>query len=61
MLLIKSKLKTHKLWTEEFQQEMIDLVKEGVELEYQYAHDTMPHGILGMNARNVRRIFTLYC
>ena len=29
---------------------MIVLVKEGVELEYQYAHDTMPHGILGMNA-----------
>lgn len=38
------------LWTEQFQQEMIDLVKEGVELEYQYAHDTMPRGILGMNA-----------
>lgn len=44
------KIENPKLWTEEFQQEMIVLVKEGVELEYQYAHDTMPHGILGMNA-----------
>ncbi len=33
---------------------MIELVKEGVELEYQYAADTMPHGILGMNAEMFR-------
>ena len=26
------------------------MIKEGVELEYQYAIDTMPNGILGMNA-----------
>lgn len=38
------------LWTDKFQQEIIDLVKEGVELETQYAIDTMPRGILGLNA-----------
>ena len=38
------------LWTKEFQADMIKLIKEGVDLEYQYAIDTMPHGILGMNA-----------
>jgi len=38
------------LWTAEFREEIIQLVKEGVEMEYQYAKDTMPQGILGMNA-----------
>lgn len=44
------KIENPHLWTETFQQEMINLVKEGVELEYQYAVDTMPRGILGLNA-----------
>jgi ribonucleoside-diphosphate reductase beta chain len=38
------------LWTKEFQEEAINIVKQGVELEYQYAIDTMPRGILGLNA-----------
>jgi ribonucleoside-diphosphate reductase beta chain len=42
------------LWTKTFQQEMIDLVKNGVDLEYQYALDTMPRGILGLNASTFR-------
>lgn len=44
------KIENPHLWTEQFKEEMIQLIKEGVELEYQYAQDTMPHGILGMNA-----------
>lgn len=44
------KIENPHLWTQEFQQEMIDMIKEGVALEQQYAADTMPHGILGMNA-----------
>lgn len=44
------KIENPGLWTPEFQQEMIKLIKQGVELEYQYAVDTMPRGILGMNA-----------
>lgn len=38
------------LWTPVFQQEMIQLIQEGIHIEYQYALDTMPHGILGLNA-----------
>ena len=44
------KLENPHLWTENFKKEMIALVKEGVDLEHQYAIDTMPTGILGMNA-----------
>ncbi|AHE67701.1 ribonucleotide-diphosphate reductase subunit beta [Legionella oakridgensis] len=44
------KIENPHLWTPQFKNEMIHMIKEGVELEYQYAKDTMPHGILGMNA-----------
>lgn len=44
------KIENPDTWTPEFQQEMVDLIKEGVALEYQYAKDTMPTGILGLNA-----------
>ena len=38
------------LWTETFQNEIIDLMKQAVDLEYRYAVDTMPRGVLGLNA-----------
>jgi ribonucleoside-diphosphate reductase beta chain len=44
------KIENPHLWTKSFQAEMVKLIKEGVELEYQYAIDTMPRGILGLNA-----------
>lgn len=44
------KIENPHLWTAAFQQEIIAMIKDGVELEYQYAIDTMPRGILGMNA-----------
>ncbi len=44
------KIENPHLWTEEFKQEMIDLIKTGVEYEKQYAIDTMPRGVLGLNA-----------
>ncbi len=37
------------LWTPEFQQEIIELIKQGVDLEFRYAEDTMPRGVLGLN------------
>ncbi|MCC5810139.1 MAG: ribonucleotide-diphosphate reductase subunit beta [Ectothiorhodospiraceae bacterium] len=43
------KLENPELWTPAFQQEMRDLVLEGMELEIAYARDTMPRGVLGMN------------
>lgn len=44
------KLENPQLWTPEFQQEIIGLIQEGIELEFQYAKDTMPRGVLGLNA-----------
>ena len=44
------KIENPQLWSGEFQQQMVDLIMEGVELEIAYAYDTMPRGILGMNA-----------
>lgn len=38
------------LWTSEFQQEITQMIIDGVDLECQYARDTMPNGILGMNS-----------
>ncbi|MDR3428866.1 MULTISPECIES: ribonucleotide-diphosphate reductase subunit beta [Silvimonas] len=38
------------LWTEPFKNEIYDLFKKAVELEYAYAEDTMPRGVLGLNA-----------
>jgi len=49
-LINQLKLENPHLWTPEFQQEIIALFHRGVELEYRYAEDTMPRGVLGMNA-----------
>ncbi len=38
------------LWTKAFQQEVIQMILEGTQLEVEYARDTMPRGVLGMNA-----------
>ncbi len=37
-------------WTPEFQQNLVDLIKKGVELEKTYARDACPEGVLGINA-----------
>jgi len=44
------KLENPHLWTEEFKQEVTQMILEGMELEVAYARDTMPRGVLGMNA-----------
>ena len=44
------KIENPDLWSQSFQDEKINLIKQGVELETQYARDTMPRPILGMNA-----------
>jgi ribonucleoside-diphosphate reductase beta chain len=43
------KLENPHLWTEAFKQE-VTMILEGTQLEIEYAHDTMPRGVLGMNA-----------
>ena len=44
------KIENPHLWTEEFKADMIKLILTGVDLETKYAYDTMPRGILGLNA-----------
>ncbi|WP_111640484.1 ribonucleotide-diphosphate reductase subunit beta [Marinimicrobium alkaliphilum] len=44
------KLENPHLWTPEFQKEATQMILEGTELEIAYARDTMPRGVLGMNA-----------
>src|SRR3989344_2119077 len=44
------KIENPKLWTPDFQKQIIHMIREGVDLELDYARDTMPRGILGFNA-----------
>jgi len=44
------KFENPQLWTEKFQQEAIQIIRQGVDLEVEYAEDTMPRGVLGLNA-----------
>jgi ribonucleoside-diphosphate reductase beta chain len=44
------KLENPQLWTAQFREEMADLFRQAVELEYRYAEDTLPRGVLGLNA-----------
>ena len=44
------KLENPHLWTREFKEEITALFQRAVELEYAYAEDTMPRGVLGLNA-----------
>jgi ribonucleoside-diphosphate reductase beta chain len=44
------KLENPQLWTNEFKKEIEGYFRKGVELEYAYAEDTMPRGVLGLNA-----------
>ena len=44
------KMENPHLWTPEFRDEIKSLFLRAVELEYRYAEDTMPRGVLGLNA-----------
>jgi ribonucleoside-diphosphate reductase beta chain len=49
-LINQIKLENPHLWTAEFKTEIKALFLKAVELEYAYAEDTMPRGVLGLNA-----------
>jgi len=49
-LINQLKLENPHLWTSELKAEIKALFEKAVELEYRYAEDTMPRGVLGMNA-----------
>ena len=44
------KLENPHLWDAEMQDKATQMILEGTELEIEYARDTMPRGVLGMNA-----------
>lgn len=39
------------IWTQDFQNEIVELIKQAVVLEQRYAYDACPQGLLGINAR----------
>ena len=49
-LINQIKMENPQLWTPAFRDEIRGLIQKGVELEYRYAEDTMPRGVLGLNA-----------
>jgi len=67
------KMENPHLWTSEFREEIRGLMQKGVELEYAYAEDTMPRGVLGLNAtmfkeylrfianRRCQQIVSIFC
>jgi ribonucleoside-diphosphate reductase beta chain len=44
------KIENPHLWTADLQTECVRMIREAVELETKYAEDTMPRGVLGLNA-----------
>src|SRR5260363_120183 len=49
-LINQIKLENPHLWTPHFRAEIRELFSQAVDLEYRYAEDTMPRGVLGLNA-----------
>jgi ribonucleoside-diphosphate reductase beta chain len=43
------------IWTPEFKETITANVKKAVELEYEYARDCLPKGILGLNSDTIRQ------
>jgi ribonucleoside-diphosphate reductase beta chain len=44
------KIENPHLWSEDFKQELVQMIRDAVDMESQYAYDTMPRGVLGLNA-----------
>jgi len=55
------KIENPHLWTTEFQDEVTQMILEGTELEIEYARDTMPRGVLGMNAGIMEEYLHFIC
>ncbi|HLB51163.1 MAG TPA: ribonucleotide-diphosphate reductase subunit beta [Patescibacteria group bacterium] len=55
MLVNTIKEEQPEIWTSAFQQHLIDLIKQGTELEIKFAQEVFPKGIFGMNADNFRQ------
>jgi len=44
------KLENPQLWTDEMKEQVTQMILQATQLEIEYARDTMPRGVLGMNA-----------
>ncbi len=55
------KIENPHLWSKEFQEEVIQMLVEGTMLEIEYARDTMPRGVLGMNAAMMEEYLKFIC
>jgi ribonucleoside-diphosphate reductase beta chain len=60
-LINQIKLENPHLWTPAFREEICGLFKHAVELEYRYAEDTMPRGVLGLNAGMFKSYLRFIC
>ena len=49
-LINQIKMENPHLWTGELRDEICAIMRKAVDLEYRYAEDTMPRGVLGLNA-----------
>lgn len=45
------KAENPQVWDQKFQDEIVELIKQSVELEKQYSYDACPDGIVGINAK----------
>lgn len=55
------KFENPQLWTEPFKESLNDVFRKAVELEYAYAEDTMPRGVLGLNASMFKEYLRFIC
>ncbi len=60
-LINQIKLENPHLWTPEFRSEISEIFKQAVDLEYRYAEDTMPRGVLGLNASMFKGYLRFIC
>ncbi|WP_438394344.1 ribonucleotide-diphosphate reductase subunit beta [Caballeronia sp. DA-9] len=60
-LINQIKLEEPQLWTQEFRAEIRAIFQQAVELEYRYAEDTMPRGVLGLNASMFKSYLRFIC
>jgi ribonucleoside-diphosphate reductase beta chain len=55
------KIENPHLWTREFQEEIAEMLREATDLEIKYAHETMPRGVLGLNANMFNEYMKFVC
>jgi len=55
------KIENPQIWTPDFQEQIKKMLMEATELEIRYAHDTMPRGVLGLNASQFNEYLKFIC